>query len=418
MALIWIFIFAYERLYTKRYFFGEELKILLKGATISSSLIMIFIFITKTYLQFSRTVVILAWFLSLFLFPLFRYSTKILLVKTNLWTKKLIILGVHETSLSILKSISRNKTIGYEVVGFLDNDPEKIGKKFLGVKVLGSISDLKNITKTYKSKDIIITTPHMSRKKLKELLSKCENISESMWLIPRSGDFITEGVEIEVIGQVLTLYIKKNLAKPWNILVKTLFDKFLTSILIILFLPIFIFIAIAIKLDSKGPAIFVQKRLGQGKKVFNLFKFRSMYANSDKKIAEYLNKHQKSKEEWEKYKKLKNYDPRVTRVGKVIRRYSLDELPQFFNIIQGKMSLVGPRPYLLKELRGKDSFINTIAKVKPGITGFWQVSGRSELSFEKRLDHDEYYIRNWSLWMDIVILFRSIKVLLSREGAY
>lgn len=418
VSLVWVFVFAYEKLYTKRYPFWEEVKILLKSATIASSLIMILIFISKKQAQFSRTIVILAYVISLLLFPLSRYLTKILLVKFNVWKKKLIILGVHQTSLLILKSIKKNKTMGYEAIGFLDNDPQKIGKKYLGVKVIGSFSELENIAKTYQSRDIIVTTPHWPRKQLKELLIKCENLSESMWLIPRSGDFITEGVEVEVMGEILTLHIKKNLGKPWNLLIKSLFEKCLTFILIIIFLPLFTIIAIAIRLDSTGPIFYIQKRLGQRNRMFSLFKFRSMYINSDGKLLEYLNKNQEAKEEWEKYKKLKNHDPRVTRIGRVIRRYSLDELPQLFNIILGKMSLVGPRPYLIEELQGEDSFKNILTKVKPGVTGLWQISGRSELPFKERIAIDEYYIRNWSLWLDIVILLKSIKVLFSSKGAF
>lgn len=308
--------------------------------------------------------------------------------------------------------------MGYEVLGFLDNDSKKIGRKFSGIEVIGPISELENITNVFQSKDIMITTPHLPRKELKELLLKCESISESMWLIPRSGDFITEGVEIEVLGDVLTLYIKKNLMKPWNIFIKTVFDRFLTLILVVSLLPIFLIIAIAIKLDSKGPVIFVQKRLGHRKEMFNLWKFRSMYIDCDLKLDEYLSKNQKAKVDWRKYKKLKSDDPRVTRVGKFIRKLSLDELPQLFNVLSGKMSLVGPRPYLIQELEGKESFIIKITKVRPGISGLWQISGRSELPFEERLALDEYYIRNWSLWFDIIILLKSLKVLFSSKGAY
>jgi undecaprenyl-phosphate galactose phosphotransferase len=418
MAVVWIFIFAYEKLYTKRYPIWSEVKVSIKSATISSFIIMVLIFVTKTQLIFSRTVVILAWLLSLFLFPFFRYFTKILLVKYKIWTKKLIILGVQQTSLLIAQNIKKNRTMGYEVSGFLDDDPQKIGKKYSGVKVLGPLSELGNLANAHQSKDIMITTPHMSRRRLKEFFAKCENLSDSMWLIPRSGDFITEGVEIEVLGEVLTLYIKKNLAKPWNIFIKTLFEKTLTLLLLLILLPVFIIIAIAIRLDSKGPAIFTQDRLGQNRKIFRLFKFRSMYLDNDSRLETYLSQNKEAKAEWDRYKKIKNFDPRVTGVGKIIRKYSLDELPQLFNILLGHMSLVGPRPYLSEELTGKDMFKSTIAKVKPGITGLWQTSGRSDLPFEKRIVLDEYYIRNWSLWLDIVILLKSIKVLFSSKGAY
>jgi len=418
VASFWIIIFAYERLYTKRFPFWGEVKILMKSSSISFSFILITIFITRAHQQFSRPIVIIAWLLSLILFPLFRYITKSHLVKWNLWKKKLIILGVHHTSLLVLENIEKNKTMGYEVLGLLDDDPSKIGKKFQGVKVLGPLSELENITKTLKSNDIMIATPHLPRKKLKELLSKCENISDSMWLIPRSGDFITEGVEIEVLGEVLTLSIKKNLAKPWNIFMKSAFEKCLTLVALIVLSPLFILISIAIKLNSKGPIFYTQKRLGQNKRMFNIIKFRSMYLDSDEKLYEYLDKHPEKKQEWEKFKKLKDYDPRVTKVGNIIRKFSMDELPQFFNILQGKMSLVGPRPYLMDELEGKDSFIGVISKVRPGITGLWQISGRSEIPFEQRNSIDEYYIRNWSLWLDITILLKSLKVLFSSKGAY
>jgi undecaprenyl-phosphate galactose phosphotransferase len=418
LSIVWILIFAHEKLYTKRYPFWQEVKVLVKSATLSFVFIMVMIFITRKQIQFSRTIVILAWLLSLVLFPLMRYMTKYLLVKFNLWKKKLIILGVHQTSLAITKSIKKNVTMGYEVLGFLDNDPHKLNKKFLGIQVLGPLSEMEDIAKSFQSKDIMVATPHLPRNQLRELLAKCENMSESMWLIPRSGDFITEGVELEVMGDVLTLFIKKNLAKPWNILIKSVFDKFLTLVALILLSPLLLLIVIAVRIDSKGPAIFVQKRVGRNKRIFRLFKFRSMYMNCDKKLTEYFSDHPESKKEWEKYKKIKNHDPRVTRVGRIIRKYSLDELPQLFNVLTGEMSLVGPRPYIAEELEGKEKFTKILSRVKPGITGLWQISGRSELTFDQRLDLDEYYIRNWSLWLDIVILLKSIKVLFSSKGAY
>ena len=140
--------------------------------------------------------------------------------------------------------------------------------------------------------------------------------------------------------------------------------------------------------------------------------------NSESKLVEYLDQNQEEKETWEKYRKLKTYDPRVTRVGRIIRKYSLDELPQLFNVLMGKMSLVGPRPYLSEELEANSSSINIISRVKPGITGLWQTRGRSEIPFEQRLALDEFYIRNWSLWLDITLLLKSFNVWFSGKGAY
>jgi Undecaprenyl-phosphate galactose phosphotransferase WbaP len=417
-AFVWIAIFAYEKLYTKRLPFWEEVWILWKASSISFLLIMVAIFISRRQIQFSRIIIVLAWFLTLFLFPLFRYFVKKLLIHIHVWRKNLIILGANETGSLVLKNIRKNDTLGYHIVGFLDDGPDRIGQKFHGLDIIGTIADLEKVIKVGNSKDIIIALPDYSREKLVELLQICERSSESLWLIPRTGDIITTAMEKETLGEILALNIKKNLEKPWNVLVKNVFDKTVTLILLIFSLPLFLIIAAALKRDSKGPVFFGQKRLGLGKKEFLLLKFRSMYEDADSRLGGYLKNNPTAREEWEKYKKLKSYDPRVTRVGRIIRKSSLDELPQLFNIISGKMSLVGPRPYLADELVGKESFVDRLAKAKPGITGLWQVSGRSELSFDERIALDDYYVRNWTLWLDLVILFRSIKVLFSGKGAY
>jgi undecaprenyl-phosphate galactose phosphotransferase len=418
MAFAWILVFANEKLYTKRFPFWEEVRILIKGSTISTLLIMIIIFLTKSEEQFSRTVVITAWFIGLFLFPGARAAAKLLLIRLDIWKKKLIILGVHQTSLQVIRNIRRNRTMGYEVIAIIDDDPGKIGHSVMGVKISGPFSELERLTGTYGSKDIMVVTPHLPRRKIKDILTQCENISESMWLIPRSGDFITEGVELEVLGDILTIYIKRNLVKPWNILIKNLFDKCLTLLFLPIVSPLLLFTAAAIEFESRGPVIFKQDRIGKHRRPFKIYKFRSMYQDNEKRLADYLASDSGARSEWSRYKKLKNHDPRVTRIGRIIRKFSLDELPQLFNVLRGNMSLVGPRPYLEEELQGRKQISETIARVNPGITGLWQISGRSEISFEERLNMDEFYVRNWSLWLDIVILLKSLRVWLSGKGAY
>jgi undecaprenyl-phosphate galactose phosphotransferase len=143
-----------------------------------------------------------------------------------------------------------------------------------------------------------------------------------------------------------------------------------------------------------------------------------MYVNSDNKLNDYIKSNPHIREEWRRYRKIRGFDPRVTRVGKIIRNCSIDELPQLFNVLQGNMSLVGPRPYLPEELKENERFKSTLAKVKPGLTGLWQISGRNELSFADRITIDEYYIRNWSLWLDFTILLKTLKVFFSKNGAY
>jgi undecaprenyl-phosphate galactose phosphotransferase len=178
-----------------------------------------------------------------------------------------------------------------------------------------------------------------------------------------------------------------------------------------------ILISIIIKLSDKGPVIYSHKRIGKNDNEFNCYKFRTMYIDADKRLKEILEKDPEKKKEWENYWKLKD-DPRVTKIGNFLRKTSLDELPQIFNVLKGEMSLVGPRPVIQKEL---NEYYRENAeyyfKVPPGITGLWQVSGRSETSYDYRVSLDAWYVKNWNLWLDIIILIRTIKAVIKQEGA-
>jgi Undecaprenyl-phosphate galactose phosphotransferase WbaP len=183
-------------------------------------------------------------------------------------------------------------------------------------------------------------------------------------------------------------------------------------------LPLILFLALLIKLDSPGPVFFVQKRLGKDRSVFPCIKFRTMYVNGDEMLKEYFAKHPEREKEYREYRKLKEGDPRITKVGAFLRKTSLDELPQIFNVLKGDMSLIGPRPYMVEEWEQIKDFAPTILLARPGITGLWQVSGRSNLQFEDRIRLDSWYVLNWSLWLDFIILLKTVKVVLKMEGAY
>lgn len=170
-------------------------------------------------------------------------------------------------------------------------------------------------------------------------------------------------------------------------------------------------------MDSEGPVFFNSERIGRNGKLFKCYKLRSMYVNADEIFEKYLSQNLQAKEEWKKYQKLKENDPRLTRVGKFIRKYSLDELPQIFNVLKGEMSLVGPRPYLPREKALMKNWYNDIISVLPGMTGYWQVNGRSNVNFTGRMEMDNWYIKNWSIWIDIVLLIKTVKVVLKGKGA-
>jgi undecaprenyl-phosphate galactose phosphotransferase len=205
---------------------------------------------------------------------------------------------------------------------------------------------------------------------------------------------------------------------PWW---KRSFDVLFSLFAIAVTLPVMILIAIAIKLTDGGSIFFGQKRPGLNGKTFTLYKFRTMYPDNEKILKEYLIKNPRAEEEWRKYRKLKSYDPRVTPLGRFLRKYSLDELPQFFNVLKGDMSVVGPRPYIEKEFEEygiTKEVREKLLSVKPGVTGLWQVEGRNDMTFEDRIKLDLEYIDNLSLWLDLKIILKTIWVMLTGKGAY
>jgi undecaprenyl-phosphate galactose phosphotransferase len=418
MFAVWLIVFSYEKLYTKRHSFWEEVRLLLKSNTISFFLIMVAVFLTKQEFYYSRLIIVMAWLISVLIHPVFRYLTKMLLIKLSFWEKKVIILGTSESSADLIDSIKENKILGYKAVGCLTDNPKKIGKSIAGIKIFGHLDEIEKWKVKTGFEDIIVTLPNVPREKLIPLMKRWELISDSIRYIPRTGDLVSTGVEVENIGKILALSVRKNMHKPWNILIKVIFEYIITTIMFLLFLPFFLIIAVAIKIDSPGPVFFIQERLGKRKKPIRIIKFRSMVQNADEGLKKYLQAHPKADQEWKQYKKFRTYDPRVTRVGRFLRKYSLDELPQLLNVLKGDMNLVGPRPYIAEELDETELVLSVLLQVKPGITGLWQISGRSSLPFKERVKIDEYYIRNWSLWLDIVILLKTIKVTASGTGAF
>ena len=418
MLLLWVWVFFFEKLYTKRHSFWEEARYLVKSSTLSFALITVAVFLTKEYFPFSRAILLMAWLLSLAILPVLRSFTKLLLFRLSFWKKKVIIIGTTESTSTLIEAIKQNKMMGYEIVGCLTDQKAKIGQFISDVPVLGHYEEIEDWKEKTGFEDIIVTLPYIPRDKLISFLKRWEAVSDKIRYIPQTSDLVTTGIEIENVGKVLSLVVRKNLHKPWNILIKTVFEFVLAVILFILFIPAFVVIGVAIKLDSRGPVLFVQERYGKRGKVIKVVKFRSMYTDAERRLEEYLRENPGARKEWSQYKKLKTDDPRVTRVGSFLRKYSLDELPQLLNVFKGEMSIVGPRPYIQEELEEVKQVKSLLFQVRPGITGLWQTSGRSLVPFGDRLNLDEYYIRNWSLWLDIVILIKTIKVTASGHGAF
>ncbi len=424
IPLILLSFLAYERLYTQRFPFWDETLKLIKALSAGFLVILAVVSLGKMSRQVSRLILVSMWLFSIFLFPLFRLWGKRFLVSRGLWVEKIVIMGAGNAGRALAQGLEREKTMGYDIVGFLDDDPEKQGARVETSRgtypVLGPLSSLKEVMDRSNVRTVAIAIPSLGLQKLREMVNQVYLLTHQVLLVPELKGITLMNSQIIPLfmEQLFLLKLKNNLKSPLNRAVKRAFDLVVGSVILLILAPFMGVVALAISLESAGGPFFIQDRLGRRGRLFRCIKFRSMFKNADAKLQEYLDKNPQAKQEWEEFKKLKGFDPRVTKVGKFLRKTSLDELPQLINVIKGDMSLVGPRPYLPREREDMGDYFTTIMVAKPGITGLWQVSGRNELPFKERLILDTWYVQNWSLWLDIVILFKTVKVLLKREGAY
>ncbi len=420
---IFLFFIAYERLYTQRIPFWDEARGLVKAVSVSVIVILSIVTLDKSLIRFSRLTLIFFWIFSLFFFPIFRLRGKQILYRLGVWKENVIIIGAGKAGRAVAQALSMDTHLGFNLLGFLDDSAEKIatmieieGHEF---KVFGKVKNFKKFVKFLNVSSVIIAIPSLPPAKLTKLTNTVQKYTKQVMLIPDLKGMSLLNTELCHLfaQQMFLLKINNNLKNPFNRFVKRVFDFSLSLLLLPFIVPAIGIIGALIRMDSRGPAFFVQDRLGK-KGTFKCLKFRTMHLNAEELLTRHLESSPAASEEWEKYKKLRSYDPRVTRVGKFLRKTSLDELPQLFNVLKGEMSLVGPRPYLPQEKDDIRESIDTILLINPGISGLWQVSGRNELTFEDRIKLDTWYILNWSVWFDIVIIFKTLGVVLKRQGAY
>jgi len=417
---VWIIILAYEGAYTRRFTLWDEVKLLWKTAFFSTLAILSVVFIGKIGESVSRTVVILIGVLSLVLFPLLRISLKRRLISAGLLKRKVLILGADETGIRALKSLRGEPNLGYEVIGFLDDDARARGRASIeGVKVHGGLDRVERYLTNADIHDVVVALPERDRGALDRLVNRLQHKAASVLYFPDYSGIAVIGTEIRHFfhDQAFALEIKNNLAEPFNYYMKKLFDFSVGSMLFLLLCVPLACISLLIRATSPGPAIYRQQRVGKNGRMFQCYKFRTMYRDAEERLQEILAGDPAGRKEWEDYRKLTN-DPRITWVGSFLRRTSLDELPQIINVLRSEMSLVGPRPVTRQEI---DTYYKDSAElcfsVLPGITGLWQVSGRSNTTYHYRISLDSWYVRNWNLWLDIVILMKTVDVVMKKEGA-
>lgn len=332
--------------------------------------------------------------------------------------KRLVIVGVGETAKELGSIIAKNKFTMYDFLGYID--VYKNNKIYVDVnEIVANNKNLKKFIEKNQIVEVIVALPNVSNSDLNKIIDEFEGLVKRVKIIPRLHKMYTFNPEIQDYDGMLLISAKNNITSLKRRVIKRMVDIIGSIIGILFLIPLYLKYGLKIKKDG-GPILFPHERIGLNLKKFKMYKFRSMYIDAEEKLEKLLEENPALKEEFYTNFKLKE-DPRITPVGKFLRKTSLDEFPQFINVLKGEMSLVGPRPVVQKEVEmyygtemGKKIF-----QVKPGITGMWQANGRSDVEdYEERIALDLYYIRNWNLWLDMIIIIKTMKHVLDRKGAY
>lgn len=409
---IWLITFIFSGLYSLRENDRrlQEFGKIFVAVSAAVAIVMAWIFLTRTFF-FSRLIIIYVWFAAIIVVTFGRFLVSFIqrwLYRYGVGVHRVIVVGGNSSTKFILNDIQKDRGLGYKLVKLIDE---------------AGIDKLEAIFSRNPADEIIIANTHLAQAKIAEVLEFCRLHRIGFKMTPDIFLVRSSHVDIQTLAGVPIMEFKRSPMDGWGRIIKRIFDFLGAVILVIIFSPIMILTAILIKLTSKGPILYRQERVGLDEN-FAFYKFRSMkrefclgsnYGGKEaQKMFDKLTKHNEVDGPVFKIKQ----DPRVTFVGKIIRKTSIDELAQLFNVLRGDMSLIGPRPPLPEEVEKYTKWQRQRLGIKPGITGLWQVSGRSELSFDEWVKLDAYYIENWSLWLDFQIFLRTIWVILRGRGAY
>lgn len=382
--------------------YWDTMKNLFRSITIGVVVSIVLMYTGHVINDVSRLFVAFAYICMLVFIFSERFIVGKILSKTGYLTIPILLVGAGKTAELVKRALDRMPITTYKIIGYVDDNPKSssIAKEY---PCLGAFKDVESVIIDTGVQTVLICAPGLESKKLVSLINRLQVLVKRVAFVPElfglpASNITARGMMEE---QAVVLRVQNNLARKSNRVFKRIFDIVATVCGGILILPILAIIAILIYLDSPGPIVFGHKRVGQGGKSFFCYKFRSMVPNAQEALEQYLKD-----------------NPRVTRIGKFLRKTSLDELPQLWNVLVGDMSLVGPRPIVRDEIVKYGDYINDFYLVPPGITGVWQVSGRSDTTYEERVLMDSWYVHNWSVWIDIVYLLKTVLAVAKSKGAY
>lgn len=414
LTFVLLLVFKLQGLYDRksRAAWVDAVGVIVSGTTIGVAVMIVAVFGFRPY-AYSRLIFLYIWLIVIVLLSTLRLvemQVRDYLRRRGIGLERVLVVGAGPQGRLIMQNIVAQPQLGYDVVGFADEErDEDIGR----FKALGRLDDVPRIVRHTGVDLVIIALPSTSHEKIVEIMMQCAKQNVSFRIVPDFYELSLNKVDINEINGIPLIGLKDVSMGGWNILLKRLIDVVVSAAVLAVASPLILLIGIAIKLESPGPILFAQTRVGRGGRHFTFYKFRSMKVGADREIEKLSSFNEATGPIF----KMRN-DPRLTRVGKIIRRLSLDELPQFYNIFIGDMSLVGPRPPIPYEVEKYEDWHYKRLEVSPGLTGLWQVSGRSELTFDEMVLLDIWYIENWSLGLDLKIMLRTIPAVLLAKGAY
>ena len=415
-VVVWTIVFFLVRVYDARTTLRAEDEF--RTLTLAISLAA-FIFAGMLYLSYRDTprLMFLYFILADFIFLIgYRWVMRLVLRwagARKLSQQRVLIVGAGRVGRSVAQKIQAQTWTGLRLIGYVDDNHEKIGQTFVDAPVLGSLGQILDIVDEKQINHVVFALPLSAHRALKKTILHLYERPVRVFMVPDVLDLAFFKVSMEDWDGVPVMGLKEPVINGRDRVIKRIFDLLISGISLLILWPVMLVIAIAIKLDSKGPAILKQERVGENGKLFTVYKFRSMVKDADKLMAQVITR----TEDGKILHKHKD-DPRITRVGHFIRRTSLDELPQLFNVLKGDMSMVGPRPELPLIVKEYESWQHKRFAVPPGITGWWQIHGRSDKPMHMHTEEDLYYISHYSPLLDIKILFKTVVVVLRGKGAY
>lgn len=392
----------------------DEVYGIINATTTSVLLIVVFFFFYQFY-AFSRLVYAYTAALLVIYLSLARLGWRFwlgVLRQQGVGVTRIIIVGAGEGGRALMRHVVAQPELGYLVEGFVDDDPER--QKDLGrLRALGSTDDIPRLVRDLHIDKVIITLPWNAQRKTLDIIQACQKLGVEFRIVPDLFQVSLTQVSFDEIRGVPLIGLAEPALKGVNFAYKRAFDIVISILVLIPMAPILAIVALLIKLDSPGPVIFKQTRVGRGGKLFEVFKFRSMRTGAEQEVQQ-LQEHNEADGP---LFKMRN-DPRVTRLGRFLRKSSLDEFPQMLNVLNGDMSLIGPRPSLPDEVAQYQEWHRKRLEAPPGLTGLWQVSGRSDTTFDEMMLLDIFYVERWSPLLDLMILIRTIPTVLFQRGAY